>query len=330
MTKEVLITGAAGFIGRHLVLALKQHGWNVRAAVRNRDQFALLPEGVTAVEVGEIDGKTNWKLAVSGVEMVIHLAGLASSSKFTKEQYQRVNVDGTVNLARQAIKLNVRHFIFMSSIHAVAFLSNQALTEDTSCHPHSLYGQSKLEAERALMNVTGNANMNWTILRSAPVYGLGHRGNLDWLIRLVRSGFPLPFAGIRNRRSVIYVDNLSDVILKILGNPKALNQIFMVSNEEVMSTPELLKLISEAINQQCILFYLPLAWLKFLGSVGDFLKKTIGLQMPLNGNLVDGLLGSLYCDCTYIRQTLGWNAPISIAQGFRQMNQTQRHKSGTY
>jgi len=244
---KILVTGASGFIGNFLLTALRDAGHEVRAASRSRVE----QQGIDFVPAPELGPDADWSPALNGVDAVIHLAGRAhvpsnKEDAETEGVYFRINTEGTRALAEQAAAAGAKHFVFLSSCHAVAAQSEVQITEKTQPNPVTAYGRSKLEAERAMQKALSNTACVWTILRPPLVYGKGNKANFGLLLKLVKSGIPLPLASVRNRRSFIYVENLVDVIVACLGNPKAFGKTYLPSDGEDVSTPELIRKIAKA------------------------------------------------------------------------------------
>jgi nucleoside-diphosphate-sugar epimerase len=244
---KILVTGASGFIGNFLLVALRDAGHEVRAASRSRVE----QQGIDYVLAPELGPDADWSRALNWGDAVIHLAGRAhvpskNADLKTEELYFRINSEGTRALAEQAAAAGAKHFVFLSSCHAVAAESEVQITEKTQPNPVTAYGRSKLEAERAIRKALSNTACAWTILRPPLVYGKGNKANFGLLLKLVKSGIPLPLASVRNRRSFIYVVNLVDVIVACLGNPKAFGKTYLPSDGEDVSTPELIRKIAKA------------------------------------------------------------------------------------
>jgi len=339
----VLVTGATGFTGRALLSRLSNRVC-VRAAVRH--ETALCCE---TFKVGEVHGTTDWGRTLRGVDVVVHLAAYAhvtNPKKVDLGLLRRTNVKGTANLARQAAQSGVKHFVFLSSIGAVADSSESIVSATTPCLPTTPYGKSKLLAENALKDAADGLGMEWTIIRPPLVYGPGNPGNMERLLKLVRSGIPLPLASVRNRRSFLYVENLADLIAKCLGNPKAFGKVFLPSDGEDVSTPELIRSIAKAsagIEQGALSG-------EHGGRSGDSVgdRKTShsvgrhGDLSPLRSgsrhsarlfhfppSLLEAagklpglgalrkLTSSLYVDGEPILRDLGWTPPFSMEEGIR-------------
>ena len=260
---KILVTGASGFVGNFLLIALRDAGHVVRGASRARVE----QQGIDYVLSPELAHDADWSRALNGVDVVIHLAGRAhvpskNADAETEKVYFRINTEGTRALAEQAAAAGVKHFVFLSSCHAVAAESGEILNAETSPRPLSAYGHSKLEAERAVRKALSNTACAWTILRPPLVYGKGNKANFGLLLKLVKSGIPLPLRYLRNRRSFIYVENLVDVIVVCLGNPKAFGKTYHPSDGEDVSTPELIRKIAK--TNQSFQFSAP----RRLGTVG--------------------------------------------------------------
>jgi nucleoside-diphosphate-sugar epimerase len=316
--KTVLVTGSTGFVGRHLLPVLQQRDWQITAAVRQDWQHSQATS-IKTIITGEIDANTDWSEALQGIETVIHLAGRAhilhESTSNPEAEFFRVNTQGTVNLVKQSIAASVKHFVFISSIHAMTTSSDRILTESSVCQPKTSYGRSKLKAEEALIAKVKDSSMTWTILRPTLVYGTGNLGNMERLVKLVRSGLPLPFGSIHNRRSFIYVGNLVDAIVTCLTHPQAVNQRFLVSDDRDLSTPQLVHLIARQMNKPVYLLPIPLSLLGVLGEMGNKVESLLKRSMILNTSNLDRLFGSLFVDSSHIQKTLNWQPPFTIEQG---------------
>jgi len=330
---KILVTGASGFIGSFLLSALRDAGHEVRAASRSR----MEQQGIDYVLAPELGAGADWSRALLGVDAVLHLAGRAHvpskhADAETEEVYFRFNTEGTRALAEQAAASGVKHFIFLSSCHAVAADYEVQITEKTQPNPVTAYGRSKLEAERAIRKALSTA-CAWTILRPPLVYGKGNKANFGLLLKLVKSGIPLPLASVRNRRTFIFVENLVDVIVACLGNPKAFGKTYLPSDGEDVSTPELIRKIAKA-NQsfQCSVSndsvshkntrYPSLATLHSLLATPckarlfpfpESILKAIG-RLPGLGALRK-LTSSLYVDSEPLRKDLGWSPRFTMEEG---------------
>ncbi len=319
--KTILITGATGFIAGHLIPLLYQQGWQIIAAVRS-NSHQLLPALIKTVVVGNIDENTDWKVALKGVDTVIHLAArahiLQDDASNPESEFIKINTLGTANLVQQAMQANVKQFIFISSIGAITTLSDKILTENSICQPDTPYGRSKLQAEKDLIELAKSSQMAWTILRPTLVYGQGNPGNMERLMKLVQRKLPLPFGALNNRRSFVYVGNLVDAIMTMITHPKAKNQMFLISDGQEISTTQLIHQIADCMELPCSLLPIPLNVLKLMGYLGDGIERLTQKPFILNSPTIARLSGSLWVDSRKICHTLNWQPPYSFEQGLKE------------
>jgi nucleoside-diphosphate-sugar epimerase len=300
----ILVTGASGFVGSALCLALDSHGHLVRYAGRrvpDKQRFA-------SIAVGNIGPDTNWNAALSGCEAVVHLAAhvhvMRPQSAQTAGDYHRVNVEGSENLARQAARAGVRRFVFLSSVKVNGEDSGaRAFVESDPVMPTDAYGESKAEAERRLWNISAETGMQIVILRPPLVYGAGVRANFLSLLRTVDAGIPLPFRSIENRRSLIYVGNLIHALEGCLTVPGAANHTFFASDDHDLSTPQLVRELAFALGRRPLLYPMPPALLRRIGVVTGRAEQ------------IARLTGSLQVDVSSIKTMLDWQPPFSLRQG---------------
>jgi nucleoside-diphosphate-sugar epimerase len=305
---NILVTGGTGFIGSHLLPALNKQNLQVILAARHHIFDALNPE-LKVIKIGEINESTDWTEALKEVDTIIHLAARAhqlnDKSLDPEAEFLRVNCEGTKTLVKAAITSGVKHFIFISSIGAMTTLSEHTLTEESPCRPDSPYGRSKLQAEQGLIKLCQNSPMTWTILRPTLVYGAGNPGNMERLMKLIKTGFPLPLGSINNRKSFVYVGNLVDAIITCINHPNAKNQTFIVSDGEDLSTSELIRRLGKALGKSPLLLPVPPELLRLA-------TKLLG-----KADIGDRLLGSLQVDSSKIRQVLDWKPPYTVDQGLQ-------------
>lgn len=301
---RVLITGATGFVGTVAVRTFLAKGHSVRAALR-APQEGLECESVV---VGEIQPDTDWGRSLEGIDAVVHLAARVHVMRDDAAgalQFRRINTDGTLRLARAAEAAGVKRFVFVSSIK----VNGEATTGRPFCaddepHPSDAYARSKLLAERGLLEMDG---IETVIIRPPLVYGAGAKGNLARLCRLARSGWPVPLGGIVNRRDLVGVDNLASLIECCVWHPKAAGQVFLVSDGEALSTPQLYHLIAEGLGRRARTLRVPVALMRTLGGA-------LGM-----GAEIDRLSQSLEVDIGKTRDLLGWAPPGSTASGVSAM-----------
>ncbi len=294
---NILITGATGFVGQHLYANQQWQQWGQSQTSFDSDPILRLavrdaPESLPSntVVVGNIGPDTDWSDALESIDIVIHLAGLAhligSSATNSYEQYHSVNSEGTRNLAIQAVKLHVKRFIYMSSVKVYGenIPSSMVLSESSETgRDCDAYGLSKLEAERQLINIANSSEMDFVIIRSPLVYGPRVTANFQSLIKLLKTRLPLPFANIDNRRSMIAVDNLAEVIQICCASEAAKNQVFLVSDDDDLSLKRLSEQIRKSLGIAPRLFKCPLFLLKIaaqiLGKSKELGKLTNSFQL---------------------------------------------------
>ena len=264
---KILITGQNGFIGKALFDLLKQQGHQVRGTVRNENK---IEEGLDIIAVGDISSTTDWSTALKGIKTVIHLANRAhvlnDQATDPLTIFRGVNVAGTIQLAKQALESKVKRFIFISSIKVNGEKTDkQSFSAEDKPNPQDPYAISKLEAENTLRKIAQKSSMEIVIIRPPLVYGQGVKGNFQRLSRLVELGIPLPFSSIKNKRSLISLDNLLQILSKAVIDPAVANQTLLVSDALDLSTPQLIKKIANSIGKPARLFPFPIKLLKVIG-----------------------------------------------------------------
>lgn len=306
---EVLLTGASGFVGQAVLRGANQHGVQVRPVFRTQATAHGLPE---AVIVPRLDGPVDWSPVLQDIDVVIHAA--ARAHVMSEEaldpliEYRRVNVQGTLNLARQAAAGGVRRFVFISSIKVNGEETGpgRPFTAHDVPAPEDAYGKSKAEAEAELRRLAEETGMEVTIIRPPLIYGPGVKGNFASLIRWVRRGVPLPLGGMtQNRRSLVGLDNLVDLIWVCAEHPKAANQTFLVSDGEDLSTTDLLIRIGQALQRSARLLWMPPGAIAFMASL-------LGKQL-----ISQRLLGSLQVDIQKTCDLLDWKPSVTVNEGLR-------------
>ena len=300
---KVLVTGANGFVGRTLVEHLSRDRRSmVRAAVRRNDYE---PSPLVEPTAGDLSADRDWTVSLRGIDLVVHLAArvhvLRDRSADPLDEYRRVNVAGTVNLARSAAAAGVRRFVYLSSLKVNG--ESGRFTEQDRPRPADPYAQSKHEAEVAVRQAAKECGLEVVIIRAPLVYGPGVQANFRMLMRAIALGVPLPLGAIRNSRSLVGVDNLADFIATCLAHPAAANQTFLVADGEDLSTPELVRRLARAMGRPARLFPVPDALLR------------LGALLCGGQDIAGRLLDSLEADITKARRLLSWSPPVSVDEG---------------
>lgn len=299
----VVVTGANGFIGRALSDLLSRKSRRVRAITRCKTT-----EGNSdTVAVGDIGRDTYWGDALLDADCVVHLAGrahmLSDPVADPLVEFRRVNVLGTVRLAREAAATGVRRLVFISSIGVNGNRNIRPFSEEDVPDPNEPYAVSKLEAERELEAIAAKTGMEVVIIRPPLVYGPNAPGNFRRLITAVERQIPLPLGAVHNKRSLVALCNLVDLIVTCIDHPAAANQTFMVSDGEDLSTPDLIRRIARSLGRTARLFPVPPALLM------------AGATLLGRRDMVQRLCGSLQVDISKTRELLGWTPPVTVDEG---------------
>ena len=309
---NILVTGANGFVGKSLCVELLRQGQIVRAVTRSAN---LQVENIEAVSIFAMDGKTDWSYALPGINVVIHLAARVHVMKDTAidalAEFRKVNVEGTLKLARQAVEAGVQRFIFISSIkvNGEGTLLGQLYTAEDRPAPVDPYGISKYEAEYALRQLASETGMEVVIIRPPLIYGPGVKANFQSMMCWLDKGIPLPLGAIHNQRSLVALDNLIDLIVTCIDHPAAANQIFIAGDGEDISTTELLQRMAAALGKK--------AWLAPVPEmILIFAARLLGKQA-----MAQRLCGSLQVDISKAYNLLGWKPPVKVDEALRKTAQ---------
>lgn len=315
MSGAVLLTGGTGFLGHAVLQRLLSIDKRplIAAARKSTSHF---PAGVKIERVGELGADTDWTPCLQGVEVVIHCAARAHIMKDEAvdplSEYRKVNVQGTLALARQAAQSGVRRFVFISSIkvNGEKTSPNRPFRADGIPAPEDAYGLSKYEAEQGVIALAQETGMEVVIIRPPMVYGPDVKGNFATMVGYVRKGVPLPFGRIHNQRSLVALENLANFIAFCSDqalSPLAANEIFLISDGEDVSTTELLRKIARAYAVESRLIGIPGSWIKAAACL-------LGQRA-----VAERLLGSLTVDSSKARELLGWAPTISMDEQLQKM-----------
>lgn len=297
------LTGATGFIGQYLLRELPKRGYRLRVLLRRPSSTPI--EAGSAV-IGDIARPQNMAAALQGVDAVIHSAGIAHAmSGVPEDDYRAINTEGTISLARAARRAGAKRFVFLSSIRAQCGpVSENVLTEDLEPRPTDAYGRSKLEAERGLAEL----DIDWISLRATLAYGAGVKGNMARLIRLARSPLPLPFGGLRARRSVLAVENLLAAIEAVLAQQRTMKRAFIVTDPQALTVAEMIAAMRSGLGRRPNIFPFPATLLE------------LALRAADRHHFYDRLAGSLVADPSALRD-IGWTPPLTTTVGLARLMQ---------
>jgi len=260
--------------------------------------------------IGDIKNDTDWTQALDNVDVVVHLAArvhiMREKATNPLDEFRKVNTFGTERLGKMAASSGVKRLIYISSVKVNGEMTeNTAFSEDSIPNPRDPYAISKFEAEQKLQSVSSDTGMEFVIIRPPLVYGPGVGGNFLRLMKYIKNGIPLPLGSIKNSRSLIYIGNLVDAIVKCVEHPSAANKTFMVSDGEDLSTPDLIRRLSKALDKPARLILFPQSFLSLV------------FKLAGKPDDMDRLTDSLVINSAKIRSELNWSPPYSVEQGLK-------------
>ena len=308
--KKILLTGASGFLGNRIAQYLENSVENQLSLAFRKNNFSAKGKYFC---IGDIDNSTNFSAALSGQDIVIHTAArvhiMRENLSESLPKFRMVNVEGTLNLARQAVKAGVKRFIFISSIKVNGELTKGSgiFSEHDTPNPQDPYGLSKYEAEQGLLDIANGSDMEIVIIRPPLIYGPGVKGNFATMIKVVRFGFPLPLGLVDNRRSLVSLGNLVDLIVTCIDHPNAGNQIFLVSDRQDVSSLDLVKKIAKALGIKPHIFPVPVNLMKIQSRL---IRKDL---------IADRLFSDLRVDSSKAEKLLDWVPIFSMDEQLKEM-----------
>ncbi len=306
---RILLTGVTGFVGSALANTVYKRGFSVRGAIRIK--LNTLPGFIEQSDIGNISSETNWRSTLDEVDVVIHLAArvhvMQETSNNPLAEFRHINTEATLSLARQAAESGVKRFIYLSSIkvNGEETMPGSPFTEEDTFIPVEPYALSKYEAEQGLLKIASDSEMEIVIIRPPLVYGPGVKANFLSMMKWLYKGMPLPFGSIHNKRSLVALDNLVDLIVTCVNHPAAANQVFLVSDGEDLSTTELLNRVAVALGKKTWLLPVNQKVLEFC------------LMLIAKKDLAQRLCGSFQVDISKTRKLLNWTPPVSVDEELR-------------
>ncbi len=307
--KTIAVTGGSGFVGSAVISELSHQ--KIKGIALSRKKLTL-PSNFSYVKIPEIGTQTSYGNSLSGVDCIIHCAArvhvLNEHISNPISEFREVNTFGVLNFAKQAIAAGVKRFIFISSIKVNGEKTDNGkyFFANDSPHPTDPYGISKLEAEHGLIELSKKTGLEVTIIRPTLVYGPGVKANFESMMKWLSCGVPMPLGAIRNKRSLVYIENLTSLILICIEHKKANREVFLVSDDNDISTPQLLSLLAKTLGVPNRIVSVPIRVLEIAALI-------IGRK-----DLVIKLCSSLRVDITKTKELLDWEPPISIGRGLRE------------
>ena len=303
----IAIIGADGFVGRAISAALFERGHEIVAIIRSKE-ITKLTNVKTIVHVDNADANQDWRHFLTGANVVLQLASPISVDKASyrqKKEYKKIIVDGTLAIASAAAESSVRRMIFISSVKVNGDTTEgKSFDEESMPFPKTCYGESKLEAETGLSVISEKQGMPITLIRPPVIYGPENDGNIYSLIKLLSwfPGFLLPFGNIKNKRSVLFIENLVSALIYCVEDNSRKSHLFLIRDPVMLSTSKLCQVILSALGKD---IRLGLGFMGMAASVISFIMPGVSAR----------LYKSLEIDDSAIFNALGWRAPFSTEEG---------------
>jgi len=313
---RVLVTGATGFIGQFLVKELINKNFNISIVVRKKTN--IFSDKVKQFVVEDFESHPDFQASLENIDCIIHLAAKAhlvdKSKSLVPDEFRNINTKLTLHLANQAVTAKVKRFVFLSSIGVNGNQNNQSFSETDKPNPQDPYAISKYEAELGLLKIAQNSSLDAVIIRSPLVYGKNAPGNFGRLIQWASAKFiiPLPLGAVNNARSLIAIDNLVSFITVCTLHPKSANEIFLIADNETISTTQLLKNIAKVFNKKVLFFPVPSSWIIFVG-------KILGKEDD-----IVRLFSSLTIDSSKARDLLDWQPVITMNEQLYKIKENEK------
>lgn len=307
MIEKALVTGATGFIGKHLIELLLANQIGVRALIRDQNKSSLLPNHIDVIS-GDLTEPNTLVDICEDIDMVFHLGGYAHAwgdEISEAKKHHQINFQGTKNIVNEAIRSHVKRFIYFSSVKAVA--DTEACIDEQWDHPaHTAYGIAKREAEKYVLEIGRQTGLHVCILRPALVYGPNWKGNLASMLRAIDKGIFLPLPETHNKRSLVSIHDICQAAILAATNVQANGKIYFVTDGRYYSTYELYRLMLQGLGKQIPKWHMPLFIFKLLALIGDHVGKLMGRRMPFNSEALSKLFGSAQYNSEQIQKELGF------------------------
>jgi nucleoside-diphosphate-sugar epimerase len=306
---KIFVTGASGFIGSAICKTFSVLKYSVCGAVKNKDIISQIPN-VKYVSVGDVTLNPDWKNLLAGYDCVIHCIGMSEQLNLnTKKIFRQINFEVTKKLAEQCVMAGVKKFIFLSSISVLGDNTNnrKPFKYSDKVNPIGYYAQSKHEAEKKLLEINAKNSLDVIIIRPPVVYGLGAKGKINSLLKILKLKLPLPLGLVNSKKSFINIHNLVSILNCCVKHPNLKGKVFLVSDDEDVSLQNFLRYIADAIGYRLLLLPFPLFLLRFffifIGKSKEIKKLESNLQVDIN----------------YTREILNWKPSMSVKDGVRKM-----------
>lgn len=312
--KKVLVTGANGFIGRHLITSLKARGCNITALVHDRKDIPPEWDDNVKVHVGNITDKASIECISNNIDVVFHLASYVHKIPKSEEEIRlvnRVNVDGTKNLL-ESLGLSLKHIIFFSSVSVYGADSGMNIDETVETNPITPYGITKLKAEAMIRDWGKDNGIKTTILRLPLVYGPGNKGNIYTLIEGVDRGRFVMMGNGENKRSFAYVGNAVDAALSVVDHEETDGEVYIVTDGIDYTVKELYGVIAKGFGKKPLPLYVPMSIAKVLAHAGDTSGRIIGKTLPFNSEVLNKLTSSLTFSSRKIQEEIGFRPKYNL------------------
>jgi|YNPNPStandDraft_1061719.scaffolds.fasta_scaffold14578_3 nucleoside-diphosphate-sugar epimerase len=323
---RVLVTGATGAVGPRVVQTLLQAGYTVRTLALNAPSPDILPGGVD-MRLGDVTDPMVVQQVVQDVDAVVHLAALlhiVNPSLALYEKYKRINIEGTATVVKAAVQAGVKRIVFSSTIAVYGPSKGQILTEESPTEPDTLYAQTKLEAERIVLNAKRSGMPIGVVLRFGAIYGSRIKGNYESLVRSLAHGTFVPIGDGRNRRTLLYDKDAARAILLTINHPNAVGRIFNVSDGSFHTVREIIEVISRSLGRRPPSWVLPVKPIRFIVGIVEDMASVAGLSSPVTRAMIDKYTEDIAVESKRIQEELSFAPIFDLETGWRETIEEMR------